>query len=257
MMRLDKLFQNKQKNILSVFFTAGYPELWDTVKIITALEKYGADIVEIGMPFSDPIADGPVIQKSNQIALNNGMSIDLLFNQLKDIRKRVQIPLILMGYLNPVLQFGFEKFCNKAAEVGIDGLILPDLPLKEYQEKYKAIIQSFNLHTIFLFSPKTSDERIQLIDNEGSGFNYFVSSSSTTGAKDSFSEEQIQYFEKIKSLQLKNPKLIGFGISNNETFKTACKYAHGAIIGSAFIKSLEENGILEDKIEKFVRCIIK
>lgn len=254
--RINQLFQQKEKNILSVYFTAGYPELDDTVTIIQELEKNGADLIEIGMPFSDPIADGPVIQNSSLIALKNGMSVKKLFEQLADIRKTVQIPLILMGYINPVLQFGVDNFCKKCLEVGIDGLIIPDLPLNEYLSEYKPIFEEHNLHNILLITPQTSDERIKQIDSESSGFIYMVSSSSTTGVKNSVADYHTEYFERVNSLQLKNRRLIGFGISNAATFENACKYSSGAIIGSAFVKALHTDLPLEERISEFVKTIV-
>ncbi len=254
--RINQLFQEKNKNILSVYFTAGYPEINDTVTIIQELEKNGADLIEIGMPFSDPVADGPVIQNSSLIALRNGMSVKKLFEQLQDIRKTVKIPLILMGYLNPVLQFGIENFCKKCQEVGIDGLIIPDLPMDEYLSKYKSLFEAHQLHNILLITPQTSDERIRQIDAESSGFIYMVSSSSTTGMKQSVTDYHTDYFVRVNQLGLKNPRLIGFGISNHETFQNACKYAGGAIIGSAFVKVLEGDLTLGERISGFVKAII-
>ncbi len=254
--RIDKLFQEKKERILSVYFTAGYPKLDDTVPLIQALQSNGVDLIEIGMPFSDPVADGPVIQNSSLIALQNGMSIRKLFGQLKDIRQLVDIPLILMGYINPVLQYGVDAFCKKCNEVGIDGLIIPDLPLSVYQEEYKAIFEANNLHNIFLITPQTSDERIRLIDEASSGFIYMVSSNATTGAQASVSDFQKRYFERINSLTLKNQRLIGFGISNAETFGNACRYANGAIIGSAFVKALEGSDSLEQKVSGFINSIV-
>ncbi len=254
--RIDKLFQEKKERILSVYFTAGYPKLDDTVLLIQALQSNGVDLIEIGMPFSDPVADGPVIQNSSLIALQNGMSIRKLFEQLKDIRQLVDIPLILMGYINPVLQYGVDAFCKKCNEVGIDGLIIPDLPLSVYQEEYKAIFEANNLHNIFLITPQTSDERIRLIDEASSGFIYMVSSNATTGAQASVSDFQKRYFERINSLTLKNQRLIGFGISNAETFGNACRYANGAIIGSAFVKALEGSDSLEQKVSGFINSIV-
>ena len=256
MNRINKLFSEKKNNILSVFFTAGYPELNSTETIIESLENSGADLIEIGIPFSDPMADGPVIQKSSQVALDNGMSLNLLFDQLKDIRKKVNIPLIMMGYLNPVFQFGIENFCKKCNEVGIDGLILPDLPIELFIKEYQDIFRKHNLHNIFLISPQTTEERIRLIDSETDGFIYLVAASSITGAKSGISDKQIGYFNHIKSMNLKNPTVIGFGISNKETFETACKYANGAIIGSAFVKALGEEGELDEKVEGFARNIL-
>jgi len=253
--RINKLFQEKKERILSVYFTAGYPKLEDTIPVIQELVKNGVDLVEIGMPFSDPVADGPVIQHSSLIALQNGMSIRKLFDQLKDIRKSVNIPLILMGYINPVLQYGVEAFCKKCKEVGIDGLIIPDLPMDVYIEEFQSIFEANNLHNIFLITPQTSDQRLIVIDNISSGFIYMVSSNSTTGAKTNVSEFQKQYFERINSIRLKNPRLIGFGISNAETFENACQFASGAIIGSAFVKALDGSASLEEKVSGFINSI--
>lgn len=253
--RINKLFQEKKERVLSVYFTAGYPELDDTKTIIQELVKNGVDLIEVGMPFSDPVADGPVIQQSSLVALNNGMSVKKLFEQLQDIRQSVDIPLILMGYLNPVLQYGIEAFCQKCNEIGIDGLILPDLPLSVYEDDFKAIFEANNLHNIFLITPQTSDERLKQIDEISTGFIYMVSSNATTGAKTSVTEFQRQYFERIKSMNLKNPRVIGFGISNAETFANACQYASGAIIGSAFVKALEGSESLAQKISGFINSI--
>lgn len=250
--RINQLFQDKKNNILSIYFTAGYPGPGDTVTIIRELEKNGVNLIEIGMPFSDPVADGPIIQHSSLVALQNGMSIQKLFEQLQDIRQQVSIPLILMGYLNPVLQFGVENFCRKCAETGIDGLIIPDLPLGVYQEEFRAVFEKYNLHHILLITPQTSEKRLKEIDDASSGFIYMVSSSSTTGIKNKASDFQQEYFERIQKMQLNNPRLIGFGISNGETFRNACHYAQGAIIGSAFIKALEGESTLEEKIAGFL-----
>lgn len=247
----QKLSENKK--LLSIYFTAGYPKLHDTVEIIKQLEKNGVDFVEIGLPFSDPLADGPTIQASSQKALKNGVTTDLLFEQLKDIRKTVSIPLILMGYFNPVLQYGVENFCRKCEEVGIDGLILPDLPLAEYEEHYAEIFKKYRLINIFLITPQTSEERIQQIDSASEGFIYMVSSASVTGSDAGFGNEQNDYFQRIASLQLKSPQIVGFGINNSETFKQATKHAMGAIIGSAFIKMLSEKGLGE--ISAFIKTI--
>ena len=240
-----------------MYFTAGYPELEDTVPIIAELEKNGVDLIEVGMPFSDPVADGPVIQNSSNIALGNGMSIKKLFEQLKEVRAQVKIPLILMGYLNPVIQFGVEAFCKKCQEIGIDGLILPDLPLAVYQEEYKDIFEKYGLHNILLITPQTSEKRVKEIDEASSGFIYMVSSSSTTGIKNSVAEFQQEYFERIKQMKLKNPCVIGFGISNAETFQNACKYASGAIIGSAFVKALNQDLPLERRISDFAKSMVE
>lgn len=255
--RINQLFQDKKKNILSVYFTAGYPKLEDTVPIISELEKNGVDLIEIGMPFSDPVADGPVIQNSSKLALGNGMSVALLFEQLARIRDHVKIPLILMGYLNPVMQFGVEQFCVRCREVGIDGLIIPDLPLSVYEDEFKEIFEQYGLHNILLITPQTSEERIRQIDKASNGFIYMVSSSSTTGVKSKVSDFHQEYFERVKQSNLKNRRLIGFGISNKETFDNACKYAEGAIIGSAFVNALDQKIALEDRISGFVRSIVK
>jgi len=253
--RIDQLFETKKENILSVYFTAGFPELEDTVPVMQHLQEAGADIIEIGMPFSDPVADGPTIQESSTIALNNGMTLKLLFEQIEDIRKTVDIPILLMGYLNPVIQYGMENFCQKCQEVGIDGLILPDLPLQEYVEEYKALFEQHGLHNIFLISPQTSEERIRQIDENSHGFIYMVSSASITGAKGDITEEQKAYFKRVSEMNLKNPTLIGFGISNRETFQQACAHSSGAIIGSAFIKLLKESKDLEADIKQFVQSV--
>ena len=256
MNRIKKLFENKSGNILSVYFTAGYPNLNDTRTIIKALADNGADIIEVGMPFSDPLADGPVIQKSNDIALKNGMNIKLLFKQLADIRKETDIPLLLMGYLNPVIQYGIEEFCNMAEETGFDGLILPDLPVYIYLKEYKQVFEKHNLSIVFLIAPETSDERIMEIDRISNGFIYIVSSSSTTGIREDIESKQVEYFRRIENLSLKNPRLIGFGISNHKTFMRACEFGNGAIIGSAFIKALEIPATdLEEKVKNFLQAI--
>lgn len=252
--RITSLFKRKDENILSIYFTAGYPELNDTVKIIGQLEKSGTDLVEIGMPFSDPVADGPVIQQSSEIALRNGMTIHLLFEQLKEIRKSVSIPLILMGYLNPVMQYGIEAFCEKCKEIGIDGTIIPDLPLEIYETEYKEIFEKNTLSNIFLVTPQTSDERIKQIDSLSTGFIYMVSSSSTTGVKGAVNEEQISYFERIRKMNLRSKRLIGFGIYDKASFEKASGYANGAIIGSAFVKALEDEGTeTETRVKNFVQ----
>jgi len=243
----------EDKKLLSIYFTAGYPSLNDTVNIIQDLEANGVDMIEIGLPFSDPLADGPTIQNSSTAALKKGMTTKLLFEQLKDIRKTVSIPLIIMGYFNPVLQYGVEAFCKKCQEIGVDGLILPDLPLAVYEDEYKAIFDKYDLKFIFLITPQTSDDRIQQIDAASDAFIYMVSSASVTGSKSGFGDEQTDYFKRISDLSLSNPQIIGFGINNNETFKQATKFAKGAIIGSAFIKNLTENGV--SSISKFINEI--
>ena len=241
------------RKLLSIYFTAGYPKLEDTVPIIEALEKSGVDMVEIGLPFSDPLADGPTIQASSTAALRNGMHTDLLFRQLKGIRQKVGIPLIIMGYFNPVLQYGVRSFCEKCQEVGVDGIILPDLPLDVFQDEYEDIFKAHGLLNIFLITPQTGDERIRRIDSGSDGFIYMVSSASTTGAREGFGPDQLNYFDRIASLELKNPQIVGFGISNASTFKQATTHAKGAIIGSAFIKMLTEQG--KAGIEPFIRDI--
>jgi len=251
--RINQLFETKKENILSVYFTAGFPNLNDTFEIIQQLEKNGVDLIEIGMPFSDPTADGPTIQRSSEAALKNGMSLQLLFEQLKNIRQTVKTPLILMGYLNPVYQFGVERFCEKCAETGIDGTILPDLPLDEFEQDFKPVFEKHNLHNILLITPQTSESRIRQIDAASSGFIYMVSSSSTTGAGKKVEDFQQSYFERIQNMNLKNPRLIGFGISDYLTFKNACKYANGAIVGSAFVQALKSGACLDKTIPAFVR----
>ena len=252
--RINQLFKRKDKNILSVYFTAGYPNLDDTVKIVAALEKNGVDLIEIGIPFSDPVADGQVIQKSSEIALNNGMSVSYLFNQLKDIRKDSSIPLILMSYLNPVMQYGIENFCKKCGEIGIDGTIIPDLPLEIFDKGYKRVFESQNLSNIFLITPQTIENRIRKIDAISSGFIYMVSSSSTTGVKTTEVDQgQMAYFERIQKMNLNSKILVGFGISDRASFDAAAQFTNGAIIGSAFIKSLAAEGSIENKVETFVK----
>lgn len=249
---IQKLFQEKRNNILSVYFTAGYPTLDATFPTLQALQTAGVDMVEVGIPFSDPIADGETIQLSSQKAIENGMKLSVLFEQLADIRQTVQIPLVAMGYLNPILQYGIEKFCAACAKVGINGVIVPDMPMQEYLDEYKPIFEKYNLLNTFLITPQTSDERIRLIDQETKGFIYMVSSASVTGAKQGISTGQVAYFERVQAMQLKNPTVIGFGISNKATFDTACQYANGAIIGSAFVKAVSKEGNLTQNIREFI-----
>lgn len=255
MNRIDKLFKEKYGQILSVYFTAGYPFLNSTIEILRALEASGVDMVEIGIPFSDPIADGPVIQHSNGIALKNGMSLELLFNQLLKVREEVDIPLILMGYLNPVLQFGVENFAGMCRKTGIDGVIIPDLPPFIYSEEFLPVFEKYRLYNMLLISPQSEFQRIKTIDKISKGFIYLVSSSSVTGVKGDFSDEQIAYFEKIRDMNLNNPCLTGFGISTHQGFASACKYSGGGIIGSAFINILGKDGNLNDNIWQFVKEI--
>ncbi len=252
MNRIDKKLKEEGK-LLSIYFTAGFPNLNDTADIIIKLQESGVDMIEIGLPFSDPLADGPTIQDSSMSAIKNGMTTDILFNQLKDIRDKVSIPLIIMGYFNPILQYGVEEFCKKCNEVGIDGLIIPDLPIDYYVENYMSIFEHYMLYNMFLIAPQTSDERIRKIDSISKGFIYMVSSSSITGSKNSFSSEQINYFERIEKMDLNTPRIIGFGVGNKETFNATVDYSKGAIIGSAFIKNLNENGI--DSIDSFIKSI--
>ena len=246
---------NEDKKLLSIYFTAGYPNLNDTVTIIENLEKSGVDMIEIGLPFSDPLADGPTIQASSTEALNNGMSTEVLFKQLKDVRKTVSIPLIIMGYFNPMLQYGVEAFCKKCQEIGIDGLIIPDLPVDVYNEQYKSTFEKYGLINVFLITPQTSKERIQFIDSISNGFIYMVSSASVTGSSQGFGDTQTNYFKRIAEMQLNNPQIVGFGINNNDTFTQATTYAKGAIIGSAFIKHLSNNGI--NSIQTFITNILR
>ena len=252
MNRINKKLQ-EDKKLLSIYFTAGFPKLNNTVEVIESLEKSGVDFIEIGLPFSDPLADGPTIQASSTKALENGMTSEVLFKQLKDIRNTVSIPLIIMGYFNPIMQYGVEEFCKKCAEIGIDGLIIPDLPVQDYNENYKAIFEKYGIINVFLITSQTSDERIRFIDSISNGFIYMVSSAGVTGAKNSFGNTQEAYFNRIASMDLKAPQVIGFGISNAETFKQATLNAKGAIIGSAFVNYISENGI--DKIPEFISSI--
>ena len=248
----NKLLEDKK--ILSIYFSAGFPTINDTITLIEELEKKGVDMIEIGLPFSDPLADGPTIQASSTQALKNGMETALLFEQIANIRKTVAIPLIIMGYFNPILQYGVENFCKKCAEIGIDGLIIPDLPLEIYLFEYKELFESHGIAMIFLITPQTSEERIRLIDVNSNSFIYMVSSSSVTGSKDSFDENQMNYFERIAAMNLKNPQIVGFGISNKTTFQQATKYQKGAIIGSSFIQFISKNGI--SNIELFFNNLL-
>lgn len=256
MNRIDQAFLDKKDHLLNVYFTAGFPKLEDTLRVAKALEKAGADILEIGIPFSDPVADGPTIQESSTHALENGMTLKVLFSQLTDLRKHVHIPVLMMGYINPILQFGIENFCRKCKDVGIDGLILPDLPMSEFEELYQDLFRKTGLYNVFLISPQTSEDRIRKIDSLSNGFIYMVSSSSITGAKSDITDTQIAYFNRVNTMKLKNRRMIGFGISNHETFRQACSYADGAIVGSAFIKQLSEDSS-DEAIHRFVQTIKK
>lgn len=254
MSRIQELFKRKNKNVLNVYCTAGYPELNSTRRIMKALQQSGADLIELGMPYSDPLADGPVIQSSGSQALSNGMTIDTLFEQLKDFRKEITVPVVLMGYMNPVLQYGFEKFCAAAAAVGVDGLILPDLPEFEFESEYGAVIKKNGLDFIFLVTPETSEARVSRLDELSSGFLYAVSSSATTGKDKDFGGVQ-DYLQRLQEMKLKNPVLVGFGVKDRETFEAAGKFANGAIIGTAFINAIGGDGELEGKISEFVRAV--
>lgn len=255
MSRITELFQKKNKRVLNVYCTAGYPQLNSTLEVMKALQDNGADMIELGMPYSDPLADGPVIQASGAKALENGMSIAVLFQQLKDLRKTIRVPVLLMGYMNPVLQYGFEKFCAAAAYVGVDGLILPDLPIYEFETEYGPVIKRYELDFVFLITPETSPERIAKVDSLSSGFLYAVSSSSTTG-KDKDMNDQLEYFEKLHEMPLRNPALVGFGIRDKATFDTACKYTNGAIIGSAYIRALENTKDINAATAAFLKSIL-
>lgn len=258
MNRINQLFSTRQKDILSIYFCAGFPTLDGTVNTIKALEKKGINMIEIGIPFSDPMADGPVIQHAATRALKNGMTLNLLFDQLKDIRKEVQIPLVLMGYLNPIMQYGFENFCRTCRETGIDGVIIPDLPFKDYMEEYRPIAEKHNVKVIMLITPETSEERIRLIDEHTDGFIYMVSSAAITGAQSDFNAQKQAYFQRIADMNLRNPRMIGFGISNKQTFEAASAHAAGAIIGSKFVTLLdEENGDAEKATDKLLEALKK
>lgn len=265
MNRINKLFSEKRDHILSIYFTAGFPTLDSTAQIIKLLVSAGVDMIEIGMPFSDPMADGPIIQNSSSVALKNGMTLKRLFDQLKDIRKTVDIPLLLMGYLNPVLQYGLENFCTDCSKTGIDGVILPDLPLEVMESnlltensKFKdihSLFDSYEICPVFLISPQTSEARIRKIDAMSKGFIYMVSSSATTGKSGRFEQEHIHYFTRIRDMKLKNPLMAGFGISGAEQYHTVCKYASGAIVGSAFVKMTGESKDPGRDIPSFVKSI--
>jgi len=258
--RINDLFAQKSERLLNVYFTAGFPNLDDTCTVLRGLQQAGVDLVEIGMPYSDPVADGETIQQSNMRALDNGMTLKLLFDQLAGCREgqsgdRVTVPILLMGYVNPVLQFGVEAFCQKCQEVGVDGVILPDLPLDLYLSEYAATFRQYGILNVFLITPQTAESRIRLIDSETEGFIYMVSSASITGSVKGISDSMRAYFERIQAMALKNPRLIGFGINNHDTFETACQYANGAIVGSAFIRHLEQEGPSAESIRAFVQTI--
>ena len=255
MSRLTELFKLKNENILNVYCTAGYPQLDSTVTVMQALQDAGADIIELGMPYSDPLADGPVIQASGGVALHNGMTISTLFKQLQDFRLAVNLPVILMGYMNPILQYGFERFCADAAAVGIDGLILPDLPQYEFETEYGAVIKKYGLDFIFLVTPETSEARVKELDALSTSFLYAVSSSSTTGKDKDFNAVE-RYLQRLQSYDLTNPVLVGFGIKDKETFQAACKYANGAIIGTAYIKALGNTEDVQKATKAFLETVL-
>ena len=251
---IQELFQKKDQNLLSIYFTCGYPALEDTVSVIQELSKSNVDFIEVGLPYSDPLADGPTIQDSSQKALENGINLDIIFQQLMLLKETNKTPLVLMGYLNQLLKYGEEKFCQKVVDCGIDTLIIPDLPMVEFENHYQELFDSYGLTNVFLITPHTSEERIRKIDTYSKAFIYVVASASITGAKGTISANQISYFERIKSMNLNSKLIVGFGISDKSTFNTACHYANGAIIGSAFIKDLGVNGV--DHIDNFIQPII-
>ncbi len=254
MSKLKELFKSKPKNLCSVFFTSGFPELNDTTKIIEGLSRNGVDFIEVGLPYSDPLADGPTIQDSSSRALANGINLDIIFDQLKSIKDTNTTPLVLMGYLNQMIKYGEDKFCEQCVACGIETVILPDLPMIEYESHYKALFSKYGISNVFLITPQTSEERIRKIDGLTDTFIYVVASASITGAKGEISKAQIDYFERIKAMNLKSTLIVGFGISNQSTFNTVCKYVNGAIIGSAFVKFLDTKGV--DKIDDFVKGVL-
>lgn len=255
--RLTALFNKKTSNLLNIYFTAGYPQKDSTRTVLKALQDGGADIVEIGMPYSDPVADGPTIQESNMKAIDNGMTLKLLLEQLEGMREEIDVPILLMGYINPVMQYGVEHFCQKAAEVGVDGLILPDLPVFEYNELYRETFEKYNLSIIFMVTPQTPDERLKHVDQSSNGFIYAVSTSSTTGNAEAVTDEEKQtvYFNRLKNSGLNNPVLIGFNIRDHASFSRACQYTHGAIVGTAYIRQLSKGGNIEASTKEFVDAL--
>ncbi len=254
MSSVSKLLEQKSSNVLSIYFTSGFPELNDTTRVIQGLSEAGVDFIEVGLPYSDPLADGPTIQDSSQKALKNGINLDIVFDQLMHIKESNTTPLVLMGYLNQMLKYGEDKFCQKVVECGIDTLILPDLPMVEYENHYQELFDKYGINNVFLITPLTSEERIRKIDSYTKSFIYMVASSSITGAKGEISQQQIDYFERIQSMNLQSNLIVGFGISNHQTFSKACEYGNGAIIGSAFIRFLEQNGV--EKISDFVDSVL-
>ncbi|KPM46597.1 tryptophan synthase subunit alpha [Jiulongibacter sediminis] len=256
MNRLEKLFIEKPKDILNIYFTAGFPGIEDTMPLLRAIEKAGADIAEIGIPFSDPVADGETIQKANTQALDNGMTVELLFSQLKEMRNEIKIPIILMGDVNPLIQYGLEPFCKKCQEVGVDGLILPNLPMDEYLLEFKPVFEKYGLFNIFLITPQTSEDRIRRIDENSAGFIYMVSSASTTGSTSGITDEMRDYFDRVDQMKLKNPRLIGFGIKDHSTFTEASHYANGAIIGSAFIRAIKDSEFPAEAGSEYIKSVL-
>lgn len=256
MSRIKELFKRKQNKVLSIYFTAGFPQFGDTLNVIKALQESGTDVIELGMPYSDPLADGPVIQHSSTVALQNGMTIANLLDQLKDFRKDISMAVLLMGYMNPILQYGFERFCADASSVGIDGLILPDLPEYEFKTEYGTIIKKYGLDFVFMVTPETSDERVRNLDELSSGFLYAVSSSSTTGKDKNMNNVNV-YLQRLNKLKLKNPVLVGFGIKDKQTFEAACENANGAVIGTAFVKAIESAVDVKDASKKFIDSVLR
>jgi tryptophan synthase alpha chain len=251
---IQELFQKKDKKLLSIYFTCGYPKLDDTTKVISRLEESGVDFIEVGLPYSDPLADGPTIQESSQKALENGINLDIIFEQLKTIKGTNKTPLVAMGYLNQLLKYGEDKFCEACVACGIDTVILPDLPMVEFENHYQQLFEKYGITNVFLITPHTSEDRIRKIDSYSKAFIYVVASASITGAKGEISDSQIEYFERIKGMNLQSKLVIGFGISDKATFDTACAYSNGAIVGSAFIKHIGTNGV--DEIDDFIKPII-
>ncbi len=255
MNRIDKLFENKSSNLLSVYYPAGFPNFGDTLDIACELESRGVELIEIGIPFSDPMADGVVIQEAASKALEGGITLKKIFEQLKPMRERLSIPVILMGYLNPIMQYGFEAFCRSCSEVGVDGVIIPDLPYRDYMAEYKQIADRYEINVVMLITPETSPERVAMIDTNTSGFIYMVSTAATTGAQDSFAPQTVEYFKRIAGMNLKNPRLIGFGISNQPTYKDACNHASGAIVGSYFVKLLSSEVDIKSAVNKLLSAL--